>query len=348
MRLSYLVMLAAALLISVAAAAAESVDLETLGTRPSLWPKEVALTENISVAATATTPVRQLAIGSVGEVISVQPQGIGIDFNGIRLLVPVAKTDFFARLPQGATSAPEKSGKRREASRPETPAAGAKPTQDLVQLVQLAPGIHQETALLPSGQKLRYTISIPAHYDSKKPVPLIVALHYGGEVTPFYGRGMIDALVGPALENLGAVIVAPDSLAGSWATESNAQAVVWLARSILKSYAIDPKKVLLTGFSMGGQGTWSIGGRNQTLFTAAIPVAGNPAEGIEWKIPVLVIHSQKDEVIPIAPVRNLVQQMKSRGMKIDLRELTDLTHFQTDRYVTPLRETIPWLQQAWK
>src|SRR5262249_58742161 len=64
------------------------------------------------------------------------------------------------------------------------------------ELPRRAPGVHEGTASLPGGGTLRYTLSVPEGYDSKRPVPLVVALHYGGDVTPFYGRGMIDGLVG--------------------------------------------------------------------------------------------------------------------------------------------------------
>src|SRR3954470_13385084 len=100
-----------------------------------------------------------------------------------------------------------------------------------VQLTQLAAGIHEQTADLPSGRTLRYTVLVPDGYDPKTPVPVVVALHYGGEVTPFYGRGMIDELVEPGLHDLGAVVIAPDSLGGDWTSTVNEQAVVWLTRS---------------------------------------------------------------------------------------------------------------------
>src|SRR5262245_16668730 len=215
-------------------------------------------------------------------------------------------------------------------------------------LSQLGAGVHHETAALPGGGTLRYSISVPPGYDPKKPVPLVVALHYGGDVEPFYGRGMIDSLVGPAFGELGAVLVAPDSLGGDWTTSKNEQAVVWLTRSVMKTYAIDPKKVALTGFSMGGQGTWDVGVRNQDLFTAAIPVAGEPAGGTDWKIPVYVIHSRNDEVIPIKPAREHVEKLKAEGVKVEWKEVSGLTHFQTGRYATPLRDAVPWLRQAWK
>jgi predicted peptidase len=217
-------------------------------------------------------------------------------------------------------------------------------------LPQAGPGIHQQTAALPNGAILRYTVSVPLGLNGNKPVPLIVALHYGGDVTPFYGRGMIDELVGRAFGELAPVIVAPDALGGGdWTTPQNEQAVVWLTRSVMKSYPIDPKQVVLTGFSMGGQGTWFIGGRHQDLFTAAIPVAGEPRGGVlEWTVPVYVLHSENDTVLPLGPTRRHVEQLKAKGANIELKVVSGVTHYQTPKFAAPLKEAVPWLRQVWR
>src|SRR5262249_31087939 len=154
--------------------------------------------------------------------------------------------------------------------------------------------------------------------------------------TPFYGRGLIDSLVGPAFAELDALIVAPDAQRdSSWTSERNEQVVVWLVRSVLKSYVVDPKRVVLTGYSMGGEGTWYIGSRHQDLFTAAIPVAGRPAGGLDWKIPVYAIHSRNDEVIPIGPAEQHVRKLKAKGAPVEWKAVTGLTHFETARYQAP-------------
>ena len=212
-----------------------------------------------------------------------------------------------------------------------------------------AEGIEGLTATLPDGASLRYTISLPRGYDKQKPVPLVMALHYGGNVTPFYGRGVIEGLVGPAFADLGAIIVAPDAQGDSpWTSEKNEQAVIWLTQNVMKTHSINPKKIVLTGFSMGGEGTWYIGSRHQDLFTAAIPVAGRPAGGKDWKIPVYAIHSRKDEVVPIGPAEEHVKALKAKGASVEWKVLTDLTHFETARYQDALRQAAGWLQQSWK
>lgn len=213
---------------------------------------------------------------------------------------------------------------------------------------ELPPGIHEQTIRGVDGAIIRYTILVPEGYAKATPVPLIVMLHYGGRVTPFYGRGMIDGFAVPAFRGLHALMIAPDSLGGDWTTEQNAAAVVWLVREVMKRYAIDARKVVLSGYSMGGIGTWSIGSKNQDLFTAAIPVASAPAGGSDWRIPLYVIHSRDDQILPIGPVRDHVNKLKAGGIRVEWRELEGLTHYETAAYAPALGEASRWLEQVWR
>src|SRR5437868_6367767 len=98
------------------------------------------------------------------------------------------------------------------------PAAKSKPAAlEPKQLQATGLGLQKLTTTLPTGESLRYSVSVPRSYDPGKPAPLIVALHYGYDgsaPSPFTGGDMIQELVEPALGDLGAVIVAPDALGG--------------------------------------------------------------------------------------------------------------------------------------
>jgi len=160
---------------------------------------------------------------------------------------------------------------------------------------------------------------------------------------------MLDSLIKPGLGKLGAILVAPDALGrGDWTTRTNEQAVEWLTRSIVRSYAVDPSKVAVTGYSMGGEGAWYIGGRHQDLFTAAVPVEGDPAgKGLKWTIPVYVIHSRDDEVVRLGPVEKHVEQLKGQGTLVKLRIVDGRTHYDVEKFSRPLQEAVPWLEGMW-
>jgi dienelactone hydrolase len=180
-------------------------------------------------------------------------------------------------------------------------------------------------------------------------VPLIVSLHFGGPYTPFIGRSLIEQLVGPGLRELGAVIVAPDSAAGGWTTPSAEQDVIELLSFVEANYKVDPARTLLTGYSMGGMGTWYLASRHPELFEAAIPMAGQPSrESIrtDWQTPTLAINSTADELIAIEPVRAVVDALHARGAPIEIIVVDDITHFQIPRYRRYLRAAIPWIERA--
>ncbi|HEX5103489.1 MAG TPA: dienelactone hydrolase family protein [Pirellulaceae bacterium] len=217
-------------------------------------------------------------------------------------------------------------------------------------LAKLGPGTHKEAVEVPGVGNLKYTIEIPAGYDGSTPAPLVLALHYGydGAVPEAYtGEGMIDSFRS-GLAGLNALVIAPDVLGGDWTDARNEQAAVWLVNSAKATYSVDPKRVIITGYSMGGEGTWFIGSRHQDVFTGAIPVAAPVAGSTDWKIPVYVIHSQADEIISHSAAKRHADAIKSKGGKLELKSVTGLTHYDTGSYATHVGEGIQWLEGEWK
>ncbi len=84
------------------------------------------------------------------------------------------------------------------------------------------------------------------------------------------GGDVVRILIGPALAELGAVIVAPDSVRGDWSSPENEEAVIALLDTILARYSIDRKKVVVTGFSMGGAGAWHFAEKFPARFSALV------------------------------------------------------------------------------
>ena len=204
------------------------------------------------------------------------------------------------------------------------------------------------TLQLEDGTKARYSVQIPKAYSSEQQYPLVLALHYGGEVAPWYGAGFIQVLVGPGLKDLNAFIVAPDSIDGGWASEQNQAAIIAILDQVAADFPIDSERTLVTGFSMGGSGTWETAGLHQERFRAAIPIAGRPPKGsFEWKIPLYVINSIADTVVPIEPTKQYVEEIKAAGADVTFVPVENLSHFSTFQFVTPLKEAIPWIQKIW-
>jgi len=210
-----------------------------------------------------------------------------------------------------------------------------------------SPGTYQLT--LPDSGR-RYTLSIPDGYSAQAPTPLILSLHYGGTVTPFFGRGLLQGLFEPALHELGAIIVAPDSAAGNWANPTAEQHVLELLDYIEAHYTIDTGKTLIAGYSMGGAGAWYLTPRHPERFKAALILAGRPqpdSADFDWQTPVYAIHSTNDDVVPIDSAEATIAQLRARGAPIEFVVVDGLTHYGVPNYRPYVAAAIPWIEQAW-
>jgi predicted peptidase len=215
----------------------------------------------------------------------------------------------------------------------------------------LTPGLHGLSLQLAEGAAVHYTISIPRNYSLSRPAPLVLALHFGvgGGDAAGAGGDVVRILIGPALTELGAVIVAPDSVRGDWSSPENEKAVIALVDMVLSRYSIDKKTVVVTGFSMGGAGSWHFAEKFPDRFSAVIAVAGRPpASASGWRLPVLAIHSHDDQVVPIAPTEARIAELRKAGVNAKLIPLTGITHYETSRFRDALRQGVPWLREVWK
>ena len=207
----------------------------------------------------------------------------------------------------------------------------------------------EQKVLHPGDQ--RFTISVPAYYSDERPVPLILALHFAGHGTPFYGRMVLEELVEPALGSLGAIILAPDCTADSWSNPQSEADVMTLLDYVSNNYAIDPKRVMVVGYSMGGNGAWYLAARHPGRFSAAIVMSGWPPDEVglvDWQVPIYVIHSRQDELMPLEPTQYSVNTLAEQGAEIELMVLDGITHFETYRFIEPLHSVAPWIEKVWQ
>lgn len=215
----------------------------------------------------------------------------------------------------------------------------------------LAPGLHSLSLTRTGEPAIHYTLFIPRGYSASTPVPLVLALHFGVRGGDANGAGgdVLQALIGPALAELGGIMVAPDSVRGDWSSPENEKAVSALLDEIEGRYAVDKKKIVVTGYSMGGAGSWHIAEKYPERFSAVIPVAGRPpASPSGWKLPVLAIHSRDDQVAPIGPAEARIMELQKAGVNARMIALTGITHYETSRFRDALRQAIPWLREIWK
>lgn len=209
-----------------------------------------------------------------------------------------------------------------------------------------------ETAIdLGTEGSLRYAVSLPAGYEAAADDarPLVLALHPGGR-GEYYGGSFMQATVEPALRSLGAVMIAPDVPDRSWSTPRSERAVLALLEHVFDRYRIDRARVLVTGYSMGGRGTWYMAARHPDVFTGAIVMAGAPGEGdleLLSDTPLYLIHSPSDEVMPFAPVEEAYLTLSERGHPIEMRVIPGAGHYLMGAYGPALRLAGAWMLDRW-
>jgi predicted peptidase len=123
-----------------------------------------------------------------------------------------------------------------------------------------------------------------------------------------------------------------------------------LIEHVSAEHAIDRDRVLVTGFSMGGRGTWHMAARHPEVFTGAIVMAGTPGasdiEGIV-SMPVYLIHSPDDGVVPFAPVEEAYLTLAARGHAVEMSVLPGIDHYMMGAYVPALRAAGSWMLARW-
>ena len=201
------------------------------------------------------------------------------------------------------------------------------------------------------GRSQTYGTLIPKAAPAEAGYPMIVGLHYASPtpgLSPYFGLGYVGQIVLPALQDLNAILVAPDCPDASWTSTISERLVTAVVAEVRKENKIDARRTLITGFSMGGIGAWYFAERHPGLFGGAIPIAARPPEpDAKPAIPVYVIHSRKDTSQPFDATERVVRAMEQRGLNVTLVALDEVAHSELTGYIEPLNAAIPWIKKVW-
>ena len=218
--------------------------------------------------------------------------------------------------------------------------AGAQPS--------IGPLVRNGVIEISDQARMGYTIAVPRDAGPGEARPLILALHPGGGMR---GGQFLLQIVEPALRAWNAVMVAPDSPTRAWSSDLAERGVLLLLDDVLEHHDIDRARILVTGFSMGGFGTWFFATHHPDRFAGAIPMAasprGDPLDGL-GSMPIHLIHSQDDTVVPIGPARAAAEALIERNHPVRFTELSGVGHFQMSGYIQALRDAGVWMQEHWE
>lgn len=157
--------------------------------------------------------------------------------------------------------------------------------QKLIFFILLALPIfcNAQTFYTTTTERAGYAEILPLNYgDTTRKFPVIIFLHGSGE----RGLGLTEIEIkktiinGPAkyLKGSDFIILCPQTNAWSWRTKlpdgSYRNDANEFTKWALNNYRIDPKRVYITGLSMGGEGTWFAMAADPTIYAAGAPVCG--------------------------------------------------------------------------
>jgi predicted peptidase len=201
------------------------------------------------------------------------------------------------------------------------------------------------------GRGQTYGLLIPKAAAAAGGYPMIVGLHYASPtpgLSPYFGLGYVGQIVLPALQDLNAILVAPDCPDATWTSTLSERLVTAVIAEVKKENRIDARRTLVTGFSMGGIGAWAFAEKRPELFRGAIPIAARPpAPEVKPAMPVYVIHSRRDESQPFDETEKAVRALEQQGANITFVALDDVSHRDLTAYIDPLSGAIPWIRRLW-
>lgn len=204
-----------------------------------------------------------------------------------------------------------------------------------------------------------YRVYLPKNRSLKKKLPVMLFLHgngVGGTDNERQVQGINEIVdKNPNLFNF--IIVFPQAKPNTvWIGDMIAQALKALDQTV-EEFNGDTKRLYLSGFSMGGYGTWSTAASNPNKFAALVPVAGgivppfqipaflkktfpaeivtildasDPYKALAKKIgntPVWLFHGKDDEAVPVTESRKISEALKKNGnKKVSYTEYEDTNH----------------------
>ncbi|MDM7997245.1 MAG: prolyl oligopeptidase family serine peptidase [Acidobacteriota bacterium] len=101
---------------------------------------------------------------------------------------------------------------------------------------------------------------------------------------------------------------------------------------VRKEFNVDDRRIYLMGHSMGGAGTLYLGVKYSSIWAALAPIAPaaftlNPdsLKAIPT-MPILFVHGDADEVVPVANTRPWIEKLKELNMTYEYNEMPGVSH----------------------
>ena len=194
---------------------------------------------------------------------------------------------------------------------------------------------HTFSRRVTQRRSLDYLLHLPPAYSRRSKFPLILFLHGSGERghdINLVKRHGIPRIV-EQQPDFPFITLSPQCPGNStWFFQCDS--LLMLLDQVMSKYAVDPRRVYLTGISMGGYGAWHLGSEHPERFAAIVPICGGFDEMLGYPervaglryTPVWAFHGAQDRLVPLSETTTLVKALRKFGGKVKLTVYPDAGH----------------------
>jgi predicted peptidase len=220
-------------------------------------------------------------------------------------------------------------------------------------------GQHPYSSRLTAGNQsgeVRYLLYLPDTYGRDRRVkwPLILYLHGYGE----RGEDLDLLRIHPLPRTLESqkdfpfIVVSPQLPATFHGWDGRLELLDALLLRVQARYSVDPRRVYVTGISMGGSGTWKMALRRPRRFAAIAPIAGFyayrsrevPPNICDLRdLPIWAFHGAQDHEVELYQDEILVDALKACGGRVKFTVYDDADHPGTWRRAYADPALFEWL-----
>lgn len=194
--------------------------------------------------------------------------------------------------------------------------------------------------------KMNYLVALPENHSKEDKLPMIVFLHGAGERGDDVEKVKVHGLAKTYEKHIprGFIVLSPQCPTDRvW--DNYIEELMELIELVADEYGVDKKRISITGLSMGGFGTWSMGVTYPHYFSAMAPICGG---GMEWRagclkdIPIKAFHGVLDPTVPVKRSIEMVKAVNRAGGKATITLYGKLAHNSWDTAYTG-SELVDWL-----
>ncbi len=180
---------------------------------------------------------------------------------------------------------------------------------------------------------MRYSLRAPTTLPNHPQLGLLLAFHGAGGNEKYLADPLLNALAQSGRQP-DMVVAALKSSGDNWIANDEANIISFINWA-LRTYPIDPRRIIIQGTSNGGWLVNYFGSRHPELIAGVVTVCGGNGFEMPAKRPInanengfeyYVIHGTADESVPVKNARAVIDALRSNGYRYVYREYPGVGH----------------------